>query len=102
MADTFRASRWTGGNRIFPATLRIEPDGIHFEKRHVFSARQEIINYHHIASVQIQSGMLFATLIIETSGGSDPVEVRGLWKKDANAVRDAIQRLHASLPAGEG
>jgi hypothetical protein len=45
--------------------------------------------------------MLFATLLIETSGGSDPVEVHGLWKRDANAVRDAIQRLHASLPAAE-
>lgn len=100
MPDVYRASRWTSGNRIFPATLKVESDGVHFEKRRLFGARQEIINYRHISSVRINTGMFFASLLIETSGGSDPIDVTGLWKRDANAIRDAIQRMQGVTTSG--
>lgn len=93
MPDAYRASRWTSGNRIFPATLQVAPDGVHFEQRRLLGGRQEMINYRHISSVRITSGILFADLLIETSGGSDSIAVHGLWKRDANAIRDAIQRM---------
>ncbi len=92
-SQEFTASRWSAGNRLFPDTISLRPDGIHFTKGKLIGSNEEIINYRHIASVKLTTGLFLATLRIETSGGSQPVEIHGLWKGDARKIRDAIERM---------
>jgi hypothetical protein len=93
MPQVYQSSRLTSGNLLFPATLSVQPDGLHYEKRGIFRSSEEVINFRQIASVRVSNGILFSTLRIETSGGSQPVEMRGLWKNDAKVIRDSIQKL---------
>jgi len=37
--------------------------------------------------------ILFASLVIETSGGSQPIVMIGLSKSDAKEIKESIQRL---------
>ena len=86
----FRASRWTRGNRLFPDILRLENDCVVHVKRGWFSSDQESIAYAHIASVHLQSGVLFASILIESSGGTDPIRFHGVHKTDARAANDLM------------
>lgn len=88
----YTSSRWTRGNLFFPDTLSLENDGVYFEKRRLIGSREEIINYQHIASVKVNSRLFFATLVIESSGGSNPVKMRGLKRRIARQVRIDIQK----------
>lgn len=97
----FRASRWSRGNHLFPTQVAVTPTSVVQYTPQWVGRREHSIHIAHISSVEVDTNLFFSNVIIETSGGSDPVEVHGLWKRDANAVRDAIQRLHASLPAAE-
>lgn len=89
----FHASRLTRGNLLFPDTLRLEDDSVVRIKRGWFSTDEESIAYARIASVRVRSGLLFASMLIESSGGTDPMEFHGLTKPDAHAAHDLIQQL---------
>jgi hypothetical protein len=95
MTERFMASRWTSGNRIFRDIVGVEPDGIHYVKHRLFGSSEETINFRQISSIRVETGMLFATITIESSGGSQPVTIHGLWKKDAKRVRELVQRVQA-------
>jgi hypothetical protein len=82
----------TGGNFWFPDKVTVAADGIHFIKRRLFGSDEEIINYDQIASVKINTGVLWADITVETAGGSQPVFVNGLMKGDAQEIKDAIRR----------
>jgi len=87
---TYRSSRWTRGNFWFPDYLEILPDGIHFTKARLLGRNEEVMNYQHIASVNVRSGILFSRVRIDSSGGSMPIIINGLGKKDGNAIRQSI------------
>jgi hypothetical protein len=96
MTDRFSASRLTGGNLIFPARVSVEPDGIHYSKSRLFGAVEETINYRQISSLRLETGIFFCTITIETSGGSQPVIIHGLWKDDGRRIRDAVQQVQSA------
>ncbi|MDQ2667383.1 MAG: hypothetical protein M3Z05_15400 [Gemmatimonadota bacterium] len=52
-----------------------------------------MVNFRHIASVRVLNCILFSTIQIETAGGSQPIIITGLAKKDARIVREAIQQM---------
>lgn len=60
----------------------------------------------HIASVRIETGALLSNVIIETSGGADPIRCHGHAKRDAAAIKALIERYQtdyyrtAGAPAG--
>ena len=90
----YTASRWTRGNLLFPDRLRLEPEAVVFEKRHLIGGEEETIRYEQIASVSIQRGFLFAELLFETTGGSEPVFLNGVWIRAAErAKRDLDARV---------
>ena len=97
MAQVFRASRWTKGNLFFPSVLRLDDEGIHYEKRRLFGSTEELINAQQIASVRLLNGILFSSMVIETTGGSQPITVAGLRKTDARIAQVAIQDLQQKL-----
>jgi hypothetical protein len=93
MAQIYQSSRLTSGNLFFPDTLSVESDGVHYQKRKLLGSSEEVISFRHISSIRIQSGILFASLVIETSGGSQPIVMIGLSKADAKDIKESIQRL---------
>ena len=96
MSDTYQSSRLTKGNFLFPDQLTIADDGVHFMKRKLFGSDEETINYKQIASVKAKNGIIWATLAVETSGGSQPVIINGLGKSSASEIKEAIRRYQNS------
>jgi len=54
---------------------------------------EESILISQVASVSIQAGLIWSTIQIDSSGGSDPIVSRGHWRKDSRRIGDLIERL---------
>jgi len=93
----FVASRWTRGNRLFPTTIVISPQTVTRVKGRLFGRDENSMNIAHIASVKVSSGVFWANVRIESSGGSDPVFSNGHWKKDAQRIRELIEEYQQQL-----
>jgi hypothetical protein len=94
--DVFRASRWSSGNRLFPTQVLITPTTVvHFTPRLV-GRHEESIHMAHISSVKIDTGMLLSDVLIETSGGANPVRCHGHRKRDAVAMKTLIERYQTA------
>ena len=87
----YLSSRWTSGNLFFQDALVLASDGIIFRKGNLFGSREEHISYSAIASFRINNGILFSNVLIETTGGSQPIIVNGLWKSEAKEIQDTIR-----------
>jgi len=85
------SSRWSRGNLFFRDSITLGGDGILFRKGRMFGSQEERINYRAVASVRVTTGVFLANLSIETSGGSQPIFINGLWKSDARQVQDALR-----------
>lgn len=83
---TFVASRISNkGNTIFPDKLEIDVDKVVYYKGTLIGYRSTIIVLSHIASLHIDSRILFADIIIETLGGQRVV-ASGFTKSDAVTI----------------
>ena len=94
----FTASRWTRGNRIFPTRVEVSPLQITCVHRGMVHRDEESIALNHIASVRLHSGLLFAELLIESSGGTDPIVCHGLWKRDATRIKELLEQSQRAFP----
>jgi hypothetical protein len=90
---TFHSSRWSVHNLFFPDAVALAADGITFRKGRMFGSSEEHINYRSIASIRATSGLFLSSISIETSGGSQPIFVNGLWKSDARKIQDSVRLL---------
>ncbi|OGV36438.1 MAG: hypothetical protein A2X48_03535 [Lentisphaerae bacterium GWF2_49_21] len=88
---TYQASRWSSGNFFFPDRLTLSGDGMLFQKRALFGSSEEHINYRAVASIHIKNGIFLSDVNIETSGGSQPIFLNGLWKSQAREIQDTIR-----------
>lgn len=89
--DVFRASRLSSGNRIFPTQVQITPSSVvHFTPQWLGRIEQSI-HMAHVASVRIDTNLLFSDVFIETSGGASPVVCHGHRKRDAVAMKRLIE-----------
>lgn len=88
---TYRSSRWSAGNLFFPDRLTLASDGILFHKGAMFGSREEHINYRSVASFRIKNGLFLSNISIETSGGSQPIAMNGLWKSEAREIHATIR-----------
>jgi hypothetical protein len=87
----YKSSRFTGGNHLFPTSLDVEGHQITYRKGRWFGSTEETINVDHIASVRSTHGIMFSTMEIESSGGVEPIVLKGLRKGDARAIEQAIK-----------
>ncbi|MBO7571229.1 MAG: hypothetical protein J6T48_03655 [Bacteroidales bacterium] len=86
----FVASRISGNdNAVFPDRLEIDAENVTYFKGTIIGYRKTIIPRVNIASVHIGSGLLFADVVIETTGGKE-VRACGFRKRDARAVLDML------------
>ena len=97
MADdeshVFKASRWTSGNLIFPVRIEVTRDRVTRIKPRLFGTNEESIAVSKVASVNIETGLLWADIRIDSSGGSNPIVSHGHRKGDARAIRALIEQL---------
>jgi hypothetical protein len=90
--DVFRASRWSAGNHLFPTQVLITPTSVVQYTPRWIGRREETIHMAHIASVKIETGALLSNVLVETSGGSDPIVCHGHRKGDANRMKTLIEQ----------
>ena len=94
--ETFVASRWTKGNFFFP--IRIVVNSLHVikVKPRLFGSSEESIAIAQVASVQISTGIIWSTIRIDSSGGTNPITSRGHRKGDAQRIRDLIESYQSA------
>jgi len=98
-AETFTASRWTQGNFFFPTRLVISPQRVSRVKSRLFGSNEESIAMSKVASVHISTSVFWSEIVIESTGGSDPITSHGHRKKDAQRIRDLIETYQAQARA---
>jgi hypothetical protein len=101
--EVFRASRVSRGNRLFPTQVAITPTAVVQYKPRWIGKQEQTIHMAHVASVNIDTGMLLSNVLIETSGGSDPILCHGHRKADALRMKELIERYqtdHYRVPGG--
>ena len=89
-ARVFTASRLTAGNLIFPTRIEVTPDRVSRIKPRFIGSAQASIPISKIASVSISTGLIFASIRIESTGGATPIISDGHTKGDAVRIRDLI------------
>ena len=90
--DVFRASRLSRGNRLFPTQVLITPTSVVQYKPRWIGRQEETIHMAHVSSVKIDTRLLLSNVLIETSGGSDPIVCHGHRKGDATRMKALIER----------
>jgi hypothetical protein len=90
-SEKFRASRWTRGNFLFPTVIEVSDRAVIRHKRSWFSKDEISISITKVASVHIKTGMIWSNILIESSGGSDPLASHGHRKADARRIRELVQ-----------
>jgi hypothetical protein len=96
-SETFRASRWTRGNFLFPTYIEITDKAVSRRKRSWFSQDEMTINISKVASVHIKTGMMWSDILIESSGGSDPLASHGHRKADALRIKELIEQAQTQF-----
>ena len=90
-SDTFHASRWTSGNLLFPTAIEVTDKSVMRRKRSWFNVDEMSITISKVASIHIQTGFIWSKILIESSGGSDPMESHGHTKADARRIKELIE-----------
>ena len=91
----FRASRWSRGNHLFPTQVAITPDSVIHHTPQWFGRREQSIHMAHVASVEVDTNLFFSNVVIETSGGSEPVRCYGHRKRDAVEMKRLINKYQS-------
>ena len=89
--NRFKASRWTKGNHLFPTVIEVTDLAVTRHKRTFFHKDEISISISKVASVHIQTGLIWSDILIESSGGSDPLASHGHSKGDARRIRALIE-----------
>jgi len=101
-SETFQASRWTRGNFLFPTVIEVTDKAVVRRKRSWFSKDEMSVSITKVASVHIKTGILWSEILIESTGGTDPLKSHGHRKADARRIRELIETAQGNLTtAGE-
>lgn len=99
--ERFVASRWTRGNRIFPTVIEVSDTAVVRRKRSWFTRNEMSIHLQRVASVHIETGILWSDIRIESNGGENDLESHGHTKSHALRIKELIeaaQNRHLGAP----
>ncbi|BDU76749.1 YdbT family protein [Mesoterricola sediminis] len=99
-AEVFKASRWTKGNHLFPTEIEITDTAVTRRKRSWLTRNEMTIHLLRVASVRIDTGLLWSDILVESTGGTDPLTSHGHRKQDALRIKELIERAQTSHLAG--
>ena len=91
MTETFHASRWTKENHLFSTVIEVTDTAVVRRKRSWFTVNEISIHLSKVASVRIDTGLFWADILIESTGGSDPLTSHGHRKADARRIKELIE-----------
>lgn len=98
MAHVFKASRWTKGNRLFRTVIEVTENAVVRRQRHWFTRNEMSIHLQNVASVRIDTGLVWSDILIESTGGTDSISSHGHTKQDALRIKELIEeaqnRIH--------
>ena len=94
--EVFTASRWTKGNLLFPTRIEINLQRVTRIKPRLFGSNEQSIGISQVASVHISTGVIWSNILIESTGGTDPITSHGHRKADAQRIRDLIESYQSS------
>jgi hypothetical protein len=103
--ERFVASRWTRGNLLFPTVIEVNETAVVRAKRSWFAKNEMSIHLQRVASVHVETGLFWSDILIESTGGTDPITSHGHRKADAQRIKDLIeaaQTRHFPPLAGDG
>ena len=100
--DVFRASRLSSGNHLFPTQVLITPTSVVQYTPRWIGRQEQTIHMAHLSSVNIETGLILSDVLIETSGGSDPIRCHGHRKADAGRMKTLIDRYQTDYYRGPG
>jgi hypothetical protein len=95
-SESFQASRWTRGNFLFPTIIEVSDKAVVRRKRSWFSRDEISISVQKIASVHVKTGLIWSDILIESSGGTDPLASHGHGKADARRIKQLIEDYQAT------
>jgi hypothetical protein len=95
----FKASRWTAGNFWFPLRIEVTPQRVSRIKPRLIGSNEESVSISQVASVSIRTGLIWSTIQIDSTGGTDPIVSHGHRKTDAIRIRDLIEQFQQGLAA---
>ena len=90
--DVFRASRLSSGNRLFPTQVLISPTSVVHFTPEWFGRLEHSMHMAHVASVRIDTNLMFSDVYVETTGGASPIRCHGHRKADAVRMKALIER----------
>lgn len=98
MVNVFKASRWTKGNRLFRTVIEVTENAVVRRQRHWFTRNEMSIHLQNVASVRIDTGLVWSDILIESTGGTDSISSHGHTKQDALRIKALIEeaqnRIH--------
>jgi hypothetical protein len=101
VSETFRASRWTQGNHLFVTVIEVTDAAVIRRKRSWFTVNEISIHLSKVASVRIETGLLWSDITVESTGGSDPLASHGHTKADARRIKELIEAAQGrAFPKG--
>ena len=89
--EIFRASRWTRGNLLFPTYIEVSDKAVSRRKRSWFKMDEMSMSISKVASVHIKTGLIWSEILVESSGGTDPIASHGHKKADAQRIKELIE-----------
>ena len=95
--EVFQASRWTKGNFLFPTIIEVSDKAVTRRKRSWFSQDEMSITISKVASVHIKTGMIWSDVLIESSGGTDPMASHGHTKHAAQRIKELVENAQATV-----
>jgi hypothetical protein len=93
VGHVFRASRLSRGNRLLPVQVLITPTSVVHYTPQWLGKLEHSIHMAHVASVRIDTNVLFSDVFIETTGGVNPIRCAGHRKKDAVRMKALIEEF---------
>ena len=96
-SHVFTASRLTSGNLSFPVRIVVNQNLVMRIKPRLIGANEESIAIPKVASVNIETGLIWSDIRIDSAGGSNPIESHGPFNGDARAIRDLIEQYQQAL-----
>jgi hypothetical protein len=92
----FRASRLSAGNHLLPTQVLITPTNVvHFTPQWI-GRYEHSIHMAHVASVGIDTHIIFSDVLVETTGGASPIHCKGHYKSHAVKMKALIEQYQTA------
>ncbi len=93
--EVFRASRLSRGNHLFPTQVMVTSTSVVHYTPQWIGKLEHTIHMAHVASVRIDTHLVFSDVFIETSGGVSDIKCYGHHKRDAVRIKELIEKYQS-------